>query len=197
MESFSTIQQLWISQPIEQAPSEAEMMTTIKQFKARERKTLAWTLLTFLITLVIMALIVTYYHSSMITTRIGEILMTATIFYGIYLKIKTFKTRVPQEALDVSQFLEKLKHDQVKSCTGSSNEQAIGFTGLAIGYFFYVYESIAEDPTTLIIGYSCAVLVLAGMWFLYRPYMIKRRQRKIESLINKLEIIKTKFYEKS
>lgn len=191
MEDFSTLQNLWLTQPVEQVPSESEMLDTIKTYRHKAKRNFMLTQLIFLVCVVLMVLVVFYYPSTMLTTRIGEALIIATIFYGAFLKWKTFKHRGHHTALSASAFLDKLKHDEVKSCTGSANEQATAFSLLTVAYAFYLYESVSGSIATLCIGYGLMAAVLGGLWFVYRPYKVRQREKKIQQLITKIETLKS------
>lgn len=190
MEDFSTLQHIWLNQSVAQVPSESEMLGTIKAYRHKAKRNFLFTQLFFLLAIVMMVGIVFYYPSTMLTTRIGEVLIIATIFYGGYLKWKTFQHRGHHTALSASAFLDKLKNDKVKSCTGSANEQATAFSLLTIAYAFYLYESISGSILTLCIGYGLMVLVLGSLWFVYRPYKVRQREKKIQQLITKIETLK-------
>ena len=190
MEPFDDIQALWQTQEVSFLPGIKEVKISIAKYRDKKKNVFYLTILVLVAAFVTMLWVMYSYHSKLWTTRIGEVLILVTVMYVIYLKIITNKKVGYDELLDSNAFLDKLKNDMLETCTGSSNQQLIAFSMLCLAYFFYLYEALRDNVTTLITGYLVLAGVLALMWFVYRPFMIRRKRKSIRNFLIKIDKIK-------
>ncbi|MEQ8424146.1 MAG: hypothetical protein RIA63_05510 [Cyclobacteriaceae bacterium] len=192
MERFEVIQNAWLSQELVAVPSVSEVKGLMKSHVDKKKRNFYLTMGVIAVSFLVILVITLFGQPKLVSTLIGELLILATILYGGFLKVRTYekKNEHSDSALDVSQFLDNLRKEKVDSCTGTANQQLTVFSLLSIGYFFFMYEELSASVTRLMIGYGVAVAYLALAWFVYRPYMIKRKQAQVKSLLTKIESIK-------
>jgi hypothetical protein len=95
------------------------------------------------------------------------------------------------QARSAKEFISHLEEEKIRTCTGSVNEQARTFMLLCTAYVFYIYGWLSQNIAALITTYAVVAVIFSLLWFVLRPYKARKRQKTIQSLITKLEKMKT------
>lgn len=191
MNGFDEIQDMWLQQPLVNAPQVEETRMAIKKYRRKMNRVFIFQICMFLFAFSIFVFLFLGAPAITITTRIGILLFLITISYGTYLKVRTITKNKQMQARSAREFISHLEEEKIRTCTGSVNEQAASFMLLCIAYIFYIYGWLSQNIAALIITYAVVAVIFSLLWFVLRPYKARKRQKTIESLITKLEKIKT------
>lgn len=188
MNNFDELKRAWLSAPVDDLPAPATMIRSLKQYQQKQLLKSIGILLLGVVLFTTLIWVLINYHSSLLTTRIGEALMFAALMIFLSLRFKSLK-RVAAFEYTNEAFLQYLKQEQIKLMNYQKTTQAIGFSLASAGLLLYLYESLHPDTSTLIIGYSLALVWIAVMWFVVRPLSMKRKVRTLNNKISALEKI--------
>lgn len=190
MNKFDQLQNIWLQQPQESVPQMKDVLAAINKYKSRINRVFAIEILLLVATSAAMLFSLWGAMTLTLTTRIGTLLFLSAILYTTYVKTKITRKNNRMMALSTKEFIKHLQSEKLKTCTGSVNEQKIAVLLLCAAYFFWVYGWLSEDVVALWVVYGIFAFVISLMWFVLRPYATKKRQKKIQALITKLEQIK-------
>ncbi|MDP9041258.1 MAG: hypothetical protein M3N30_04700 [Bacteroidota bacterium] len=193
MENLNDIQQIWKSVQTGHLPTAHDMMQTAKQFrdKGLTRKKILITAGIFLAAYMMVLMLM--YHSSLVSTRIGEILILcgALILAGTNIQsIGRFYHFDNYSNKEFIHFLEKTRQNQIRYYRKT---QVTGLTVCSAGLIFYVYELVYHDRLLLIGVYSAVLIYLLFVWFVMRPRTFKKEQEKLRATMERLERIQKQF----
>ncbi|MDI3322480.1 hypothetical protein [Pinibacter soli] len=190
MNGFDEIQDMWLEQPLKRAPQVEDIRAAIKKYKTKTNRPLTIQISLLMVSLAVFIYMLLCGPSVTLTARIGILLFIVSIIYGVFLKINAVLKTRRMQVLSAKEFISQLEEEKTKTCTGSANEQARIFILFCVAYIFYIYGGLSQNITALIITYSAIALMLGLLWFVIRPYSARKRRKRIQSLISKLEQIK-------
>jgi len=194
MDNFDEIKNIWQNQKTESLPSIASINKAIKGYQAKRKREVVF--LVFLAAVCILAMIwvMIDYESYLLTTRIGESIFIFLGFYLLISKLNLLKKKKQEELLNSTDYLDDLKERSQKEASNES--QPVPFFISVIALIIYMFEKLSTSQSLLIIGYFIVCLFVVFIWFVYRPFMIKRKQSKIQNLLDKIDNMKEQTNEK-
>ena len=195
MDHFEQLKDIWRSHDSDRMPSLTSINHAIKAYQKEKRKNTAFIVLLLLMCILAMIYVMMQYHSHFWSTRIGEVLFVLIAIYLVISKYALLQKNVRDEILNTNEYLDDLKKKTQK--TAYNKIHPILYMVLASAFSLYVYEMLSQNKTRLITGYTLLFLFLSFMWFVYRPIMERRQNHKIQTLLNKIDLIKNQTYEKS
>jgi hypothetical protein len=189
MDSFNDIKQAWLSARVNSLPDASSMVRSIKNYRLKRRFKLIAVFVFTLILIGTMIWVLVDYKSHLITTRIGEVLMFISLFTILSLTIKSLKRLTALNAFSNEAFLQHLKLELVKLLDFQKRIQSTGFFIASFGLLLYIFEGVYRQSSRLFIVYSLVVAWLAVMWFIVRPFSIRKKTKKLNEKIVQLEKI--------
>jgi hypothetical protein len=187
---------LWKKQSVNQ-PKIEDLLMRLKQFKNGALRSLWITNILLIATSVFIVFVWYSFQPQFITTKIGIVvsILAMVIYLTVYNRLlKTYQkidsTQTNQEYLQ-SLILIKKKQQFLQSTMLSSY-----FILLGIGLALYLYEYTVR--MTLFWGvftYALTSMWILFNWFYIRPNQIKKQNDKINSLIDKFEIMNNQLEE--
>ena len=187
MDNFEDLKQIWLSEKGEELPSVEEMRKVIAVEKNRNRRSIWFSIAAIVVLLIFMSLIVFFSEAKLISTWIGEALILSAIFILLVSRINSLRRSFRNENISNREFIGKLKADIERLTNDWNTVQKTGFAFVGIGYLFFLYETVYQNRTAMIIGYSITIVVLTAAWFFFRPFANRRKLEKKERLLEKIE----------
>lgn len=195
MESFNDIKTLWHSDAVVSLPDMSEIENVMMGHSKKVKQIngiLIFLLICCAATFLVLIAVAPF---KMWTTYFGLIVFMGVTIYSIRLKIKKQRKFSRLETLSNNDFLAALEAEETQACSGKSRKIAILFSVWAIGFFFYIYEFVFACSEWLFIGYGSLIGLILILWFVYRPFMRKRYQKRIQKTIEKIQKLKTQIDE--
>ena len=193
MSDFNDIQALWQTARTNDLPSTDEIIKMIKKYRLKEvMKKLALIVLNFIL-LAVMYKVIVEYHSTFLTTRIGEALLILAILFLIVTNTIDLNRVTKQKDRSNEDFVHFLKLEQLRLIAFYKRTQQIGLAIASSGLGLYIFEECSKDTTWLIIGYSLFFVYVLVCWFIIRPYAFRKKTKQLNIFIEKLEKISGQF----
>jgi hypothetical protein len=192
MDSLDDIKNIWQSAKVSMPPTE-DIGNIIKRYKLRKMlKTVGLLLLTLLI-FATMLWVLFAYHSKLITTRIGEASLLLAMLIMLRANIGALKRISVSKPRTNRDFLQYLKEEKLSIINFQKRTQKIGFAFACTGLLLYIYEVVHTDTSIMIISYLAVIGWCCFSWFVIRPLATKRKTKKLNTEIEKLENISAQF----
>ena len=193
MSDFNDIQALWQTARTNDLPSTDEIIKMIKKYRLKEvMKKLALIVLNFIL-LAVMYKVIVEYHSTFLTTRIGEALLILAILFLIVTNTIDLNRVTKQKDRSNEDFVHFLKLEQLRLIAFYKRTQQIGLAIASTGLGLYIFEECSHDTTWLIIGYSLFFVYVLVCWFIIRPYAFRKKTKQLNIFIAKLEKLSGQF----
>jgi uncharacterized membrane protein len=173
-------------------PGHSEVRRTIKNYQSVQIAKKICVLIFSVVLLATMIYVIFFYKSTMLATRLGESLMVIAVLIVLFSNAKSLKKTTSSE-WNNQQFIRYLKEVQQRKIQYQKRNQVLGILISSIGLLLYIYEGVHNNWLTLIIGYSSVLGWIGFCWFILRPLSIKRKSKKINVIIQKLESISSQF----
>ncbi len=187
MGNFEDLKQIWLSEKAEDLPSAEEMRKLVSAEKNLHRRKILFSIFAVVILLVFMALIMFFFEAKLLSTLLGEALMLAAISILLVSRINSLRRSLRNENISNREFIGKLKADIERLTNDWNTVQKTGFAFIGAGYLLFLYETVYQNRTTLMIGYSLTIVFLLAVWFFLRPFANRRKLEKKEILLKKIE----------
>lgn len=177
-------------------PNQEELFKKIEDYRvSKVRKTILLNVL-LLLTLGFVLFIWGYFKPQLVITQLGILLTISSMFLVIFFNIKTKRSlkqfTIHQSNID---YLNHLKAIKLHEHLMQTKVMSWYFALLSVGLLFYMYEySLMMTLSLRIILYAVVLLWIGFNWFVLRPKIIKRNQKKLDDLINSFERIIAHFY---
>jgi len=189
MDNLDEIRAIWHSAKTDSLPASGEMVQIIKKFRTQKLLKIIALIVIVLALIGVMVMVMFNYKSTMLTTRIGEVLI---ILAGVILATASFSSLVRFYRLsDCSNkdFIAFLEHTRQRQLFYYKKTQVAGMICCAAGLLIYVYEAVHTNVYWFVGMYSGLVIYLSVLWFVVRPRMFKRQEKKITAKIEELKAI--------
>ena len=193
MDNLTDLKNIWLSAKTDSLPGVAEMLHMIKKYRSTNLIKKIALIITAILLTAVMASVVFRYKSSMLTTRIGEVMI---ILAGIMLVVTNVRSlgrlhRVKDHTN--KEFIEYLEQVQRNRIYYHKKTQVAGLLLASVGLLLYIYEPVCKSLLLFVSAYSLLFIWLLINWLIIRPRAYKRQARKLEDTINKMVQISKQF----
>lgn len=187
MDNFDDIQQVWLSADVSALPKAAGIMQTIKKYRLKQMLKTAGFIVLILVLFLMMCWVLFAYHSTLITTRIGEGCLLLALIILLSVNVWSLQRIASSKAYSNNQFLLFLKQEKLRLIRFQQRTQPIGFAFASIGLSFYIFEEVHHDLWVMIMSYAGVILWCCFSWFIIRRKAMTRKTKKLNETIAKLE----------
>jgi hypothetical protein len=191
MDNFNDIKQIWLTAKVDSLPKASKVVKTIKRFHIKHILKSGILIIVAILLGAIMVWVMFDYKSKLLVTRIGEILIILPIYIILYINFSSLKRLPNWKNCSNDQFILFLKNEQIKLISFHKRVQSIGFALVSIGLLLYLFEFACQKIILMVATYSLAFIWLAICWFIIRPFMIRRKIKKLNETIERLENLST------
>jgi len=193
---MTDFKQLWQSQPTV-STSATEIIAKAQRLQKSIRNKMLLGNALLAATLWFIIAIVWHYQPSMVTTKIGTLLVALAIVMQILASAKMIPLFSKGNTLSSSaDFLEQMLSLKKKQAFLQTTIMGLYFVLLGTGIFLYLYE-YAQRMATLgfVLSYALTGLWIAFSWFYLRPRTIKKQQIQLNEIIENLQDINNQLKE--
>jgi xanthine/uracil permease len=189
MDNLNDLKAIWLTAKTDSLPDSHDMVQIIKKFRNKKLLKIAALVITAIVLVMGMTWVVFIYKSTMLSTRIGEafIIIAGIILVSTNLNslLRFYKLRECSN----KEFLHFLEQTRLRQQFYYQRTQIVAMVFCATGLLAYLYEGVYKNTILFIGAYTGTVLYLLIIWFIVRPRVFKKEERKINAQIEKLESI--------
>jgi hypothetical protein len=186
MDNLNDIQKIWLSANVKNLPTANEVLKTIKRYRLKQALKNISLLVVTLALVAIMVWVVFVYRSDMLTTRIGEACFFIAMFIIISINVTSLLRVSGQKNYSNDEFISFLKQEQIRLIRFTKRTQIIGFLIASAGLLLYLFE-FSYTQNAWLLTYLPASIWILFCWFILRPIALKKKTKKLNSTIQKLE----------
>ena len=179
---------MWNKQQIPQLDTK-ELFAKANDLKKNIRSKMIIGNLLLIVTMVFIGYIVWYFQPEKLTTKIGVIFTFIAIIMFIFSSIGLIKLLVKNNISTTNaEYLKQLIEIKQKQEFIQSTIMNLYFIFLSIGILLYMIEYAARmTPVGYITTYSITIAWLGFNYFYLRPKSLKKQQKKVNDLIEKIK----------
>lgn len=187
MDELNDLKALWLTAKTDSLPSSSELVQLVRKFRwQRLRKKIVLISSASALALV-MVLIMFVYHSTMLSTRIGEVLLIAACALLVVTNTRSIKRFYDLKDCSNKEFLEFVEQTRLNMLYYYRKTQIAGLVLCSLGMLLYVYEFVYQHILITVIIYALIAAYLCFAWFVLRPRIFKKNMRKLNAVKEKLE----------
>ncbi len=193
MDNLNDLKKVWLTADTSRLPDSNGIKQLIKKYRNTMLLKKTAVIIAALVLTGIMVSVVFNYHSTMVTTRIGEVCL---IIAGVFLVVTNanFINRFYSYTdLNNKEFIEFLEQTRARQLRYYKKTQVAGLACASVGLLFYLYEGVCQDRLLIVISYALLVAYLLIMWLVVRPIAFRRQTKKLDATIKKLEELSKQF----
>lgn len=195
MENFEDIKAAWHAQNSGNLPSPDAIEKVAYRHKQRRLRIAIMYVVSLVACLAVMIWLTLKMPYTLWTTPVGEILILAAAMAAIGIELSVLLRRRKELLLDCKAFVYQLKYERDLKGGLAFHQRRITFSLLALAYGFFIYEMVAGSLRSMIIGYGILMAVALGIWFMLRPYALKRERKRLQASIEKFENLSRQLHE--
>ncbi|SDS18213.1 hypothetical protein SAMN05216490_0688 [Mucilaginibacter mallensis] len=189
MDNLNDIKALWLTAKTDGLPSSDEMLRIVKKFRNQRLRNKLIVIFTALVCAAMMVATMFVYKSTMITTRIGEVLIIIACGVLVFTNTRSIKRFIDLKDCSNKEFIEFLEQTRRNQVYYYKKTQVLGMGISSIGLLLYLYEMASISMVVFIITYSIAIIWTLILWLVIRPRSFKKQSLKLEETLKKLENI--------
>lgn len=187
MDNLNELKQIWLTADTRGLPPASQMEALVKKYSDQKILKTVLTIVAGIICLSAIIVVAFTYNSSMLSTRIGEVMIGAA---GLVLLSNSFSLLISFYKLkDCSNrdYLQHMEHIKQKQLFFFKRTQLTGFLLASVGTMVYMFEYVSTQGITGLMEYGALILYIAIAWFVLRPKVMNRHTRKINEQIERLK----------
>ncbi|WP_342645621.1 hypothetical protein [Mucilaginibacter sp. CSA2-8R] len=182
MDNLTNLKAIWHSAKTDGLPTSVEMLQLIKKFRSQRLRKKWLVIIVASVLTVLMVITMFYYHPKMITTRIGQVLITISCACLAFTNIKSIRRFYQLNDCSNAEFLAFIEQTRQNQIYFYKKTQVAIMLLSSVGLLLYLYESASKYPGGLMIAYSLGALYLAIIWLLVRPRTFKKNAEKLNAV---------------
>jgi hypothetical protein len=182
MDNLTNLKAIWHTAKTDRLPTSAQMLQLIQKFRSQRLKK-KWTVI-IVANLLTVLMIVTmfYYHPKLITTRIGQVLITVGCAWLAFSNIKSIKRFYQLNDCSNAEFLAFIEQTRQNQIYFYKKTQVLIMLLSSVGLLLYLYELASRHPGGLVIAYSLSAVYLAIIWLIVRPRTFRKNEEKLNAI---------------
>jgi len=189
MDNLNDIRALWLTAKTDGLPSSDEMVRIVKKFRNQRLRRKLGIIFTALVCAAMMVATMFVYKSTMITTRIGEVLTIIACGVLVFTNTRSMKRFIDLKDCSNKEFIEFLEQTRRNQVYYYKKTQVLGMGLSSLGLLLYLYETASIGTVAFIITYTIAITWTVILWLVIRPRSFKKQSRKLDETLRKLEKI--------
>jgi hypothetical protein len=189
MKNLNDLKTIWLCADTTGLPDADEVIKVIKKYRYTKLVKSVSLVLYFLASVTLFAWVVFYYRPTLLSTRMGEGCIIADFLILIITNITTVDRYYKYKDLSNKEFISFLEHTRVRQKFHRTKTQVVVFILLTIGEYLCLFELVYKNIVLGIIVYSCATVFFLIIWFIIRPWAIKKQSVKLDKTIQKMKDI--------
>lgn len=189
MDNLNDLKAIWLTAKTDNLPDSGEMLRIVKKYRNKTLQKKTMMIVFALATAALMVMVMFIYQSTMLSTRIGEVMMLTTAAILAYTNMRSigrFYRLNDCNNKEFIQFLEKTRQNQIYYY---QKTQVAGLAFCSVGLMLYLFEMVHTHILWMIITYLLTSVYLAVMWFIVRPRVFKKHSAKLTELIKRTEAL--------
>lgn len=196
MKDSIDVKALWHKQVVPTA-NHSEVFKRIRDFKKGRIKKIIILNVVLLLTVCFVVFIWMYFKPQLISTKIGIVLTVLSIILVVVFNRKLVHLyRKINDNQSNSDYLNALFTIRNKESFIQTKIMNLYFILLSLGISLYMYEYIlAKSQLFGLLAYFVLFLWVGFNWFFLRPRIIRSNRRKLDSLLQKIENVKSQLKE--
>jgi len=189
MDNLNDLKAIWLTAKTDSLPDSHEMVHIIRKFRNKKLLKITALVITAIVLVIGMIWVVFIYKSTMLSTRIGEAFMIIAGIILVSTNLNSLLRFYKLRECSNKEFLQFLEQTRLRQQFYYQRTQAVAMGFCATGLLAYLYEGVYENTMLFIGAYTGTVLYLLILWFVVRPRVFKKEEKKINAQIEKLESI--------
>ena len=187
MDNLNDLKKIWLTADIKGLPNSSEMVRTVKKYRNKKLTKIATIVFTALILTVFMVLVMFFYESKMLTTRLGEICILISSFILLGTNLNSLNRFYKFNDFDNVDFLKFLEKTRLRQAFYHDKTQVVALAFCSVGLILYLIETAVEKPRWGIFIFAFIVIYLLVLWLIVRPRMYRKQSKKMNEMISRFE----------
>jgi hypothetical protein len=193
MDNLNDLKKIWLSANTERLPSAGQMMQIIKKYRDQKIWKKAALILAALLIAAMMIVVMFVYKSTMITTRIGELMMITAALILVVTNTRSLNRIYKLKNCSNKDFVAHLAQARRNQLYYYKKTQVAGMAISSVGLLLYDYEFSYLVPFAGIFIYAFTIAWISVLWLVVRPRAFKKYSRKTLDLLERAKVLSEQF----
>ena len=189
MDNLNDLKAIWLTAKTDSLPDSHEMVQIVRKFRNKKLLKISAMVLASVFFTVVMIWVVFVYKSSMLATRIGEACMIVSCLILIITNLSSLIRFYKLKECSNKEFLLFLEQTRLRQHFYYRRTQVVAMIFCVTGLLVYLYEGVYQNRILFITSYAGTIAYFSIIWFVLRPRVFKKEERKINGQIEKLHTI--------
>jgi hypothetical protein len=189
MDNLNDLKAIWLTAKTDSLPDSHQMVQIIRKFRNKKLLKISALVVSAILLVFGMIWVVFIYKSTMLSTRIGEAFIIIAGIILVATNINSLNRFYKLKECSNKEFIQFLEQTRLRQHFYYRRTQVVAMLFCATGLILYLYEGVYKSTILFIGAYTGTVLYLLIIWFIVRPRVFKKEEKKINQQIEKLESI--------
>lgn len=193
MDNLNDLKKLWLTANTDSLPDSKEMVNTIKKYRNKKIINKAALITAAALLAGFMVLVAFMYHSTMLTTRIGEAFFIISCIILIVTNTNSLKRMYRLKNCTNKEFVQHLEQATQNRIFYYKKTQVAGLLFNSAGLLLYMYELVYGNLILCVVAYTVMIIYLLIIWLVVRPRVYKRQSKKFIEKIQRMKLLSNQF----
>jgi len=189
MDNLNDLKAIWLTAKTDSLPDSHEMVQIVRKFRNKKLLKITALVIAAIVLVAIMIWVVFVYKSTMLSTRLGEAFIIIAGIILIATNLNSLLRFYKLKECSNKEFIQFLEQTRLRQQFYYRRTQVVAMLFCATGLLVYLYEGVHKNSTLFIASYATTIVYLIVLWFIVRPRVFKKEERKINEQIEKLHNI--------
>ena len=189
MDNLNDLKAIWLTAKTDSLPDSHEMVQIVRKFRNKKLLKITALVVAAIVLVAIMIWVVFVYKSTMLSTRLGEAFIIIAGIILIATNLNSLLRFYKLKECSNKEFIQFLEQTRLRQQFYYRRTQVVAMLFCATGLLVYLYEGVYKNTTLFIASYAATIGYLIVLWFIVRPRVFKKEERKINEQIEKLHNI--------
>ena len=190
---MNDLKNIWLSADTSSLPDTMAMLHTIKKYRSSRLWKKAAVVAAAVALTCLLVLVVFYYKSVTVSTRVGEACMILAGMILVYTNMKSLGRLYRVKDHTNKEFITYLEQVQRNRIYYHTKTQVSGLGLVSAGLLLYIYEGVHSSFYLCVAAYGFVITYILIAWLVIRPRAYKRQAIKLQETIKRMAQLSDQF----
>jgi uncharacterized membrane protein len=192
MDNLDDLKALWHTADTASLPDAGQVVRTAKRYRNHKIRKKIFLISASALLGALMIGVMFFYKSTMLVTRIGELLMVFSAGILVYTNLRSIGRFYRYNDFTNRQFLEFMEQTRLNQLRYYNKTQIVTLVCSSAGMFLYLVELALHDPIAGAIFYAIMIATFLVLWLVIRPRTFRKQLKKTNDTIARLKTVTSK-----
>lgn len=189
MDNLDDLKALWHKADTASLPDADQVARMARRYRNHKIRKKIFLIIASALLGALMAGVMFFYKSTMLVTRLGEVLIVFSAGILVYTNLRSIGRFYRYSDYTNKQFLQFMEQTRLNQLRYYNKTQVASLVCSSAGIFLYLVEPVRRDPLAGGILYAIMIACFLVLWLVIRPRTFRKQLKKTNDVIARLKTL--------